>query len=140
MFSQEGTFMSEGNTRVILKDHNEESCAPVREVLSCVGDKWSVLIISILENGPLRFNELRRCINSISQRMLARTLRLLERNGLMLRSVEQTVPPSVYYELTPLGKTLLETVQALVIWARVNHPKISVAQKKYDKKYAKLSY
>jgi DNA-binding HxlR family transcriptional regulator len=126
--------MSEGYTNVTSKDHSEESCASVREVLSCVGDKWSVLIISILSNGPLRFNELRRSINSISQRMLARTLRDLERNGLMSRRVEHTVPPSVYYALTPLGHTILEPVLALVTWARANHPKMRLAQKNYDNK------
>ncbi|MEH2321702.1 winged helix-turn-helix transcriptional regulator [Nostoc sp.] len=120
-------------------NYTEQSCAPVREVLSLVGDKWSVLIVVILSDGPLRFSELRRRIDGISQRMLTRTLRELERNGIMTRTVEPTVPPSVYYELTTLGRTLLEPVKALASWAHTNYPQIILAQQKFNENIALLS-
>jgi DNA-binding HxlR family transcriptional regulator len=108
-------------------------CGPVREVLSRVGDKWSMLIVAILNDGPLRFNELRRRIEGISQRMLTLTLRELERDGLLTRTVEPTVPPSVHYELTALGRTLLDPVKALAAWAQNYHPQIVQAQQKFDR-------
>lgn len=130
--------MSEGYTEVTPQSHSTESCAPIREVLNCIGDKWSTLIISLLEAQPLRFNELRRQVPSISQRMQARTLRDLERNGLVFRKVESTLPLSVYYGLTPLGKTLLKPVKILISWARQNHPKMDRAQKNYDLQQASI--
>ncbi len=108
-------------------------CATIRETLSRVGDKWSVLIVSILSDAPLRFNELRRRVEGISQRMLTRTLRELERDGLVTRTVTPTTPPSVEYALTHLGHTLLEPVNALVVWTQVNYPEISKAQQRFDK-------
>lgn len=114
--------------------YTQDCCVPVREVLSRVGDKWSVLVVVILSHAPLRFNELRRRIEGISQRMLTRTLRELERDGLITRTVEPSVPPSVEYALTSLGKTLLEPVKALASWAQSNHPKIRQAQQSFDAK------
>jgi DNA-binding HxlR family transcriptional regulator len=92
-------------------------CMMIREVLSLVGDKWSVQVVAMLGEGPLRFSELRRSIEGISQRMLTLTLRGLERDGLVTRIVTPTVPPRVDYELTRLGRTLLEPVSGLVQWA-----------------------
>ncbi|MEH2059422.1 MAG: helix-turn-helix domain-containing protein [Nostoc sp.] len=135
--------MSEGYNNVPPSkniNHTEQYCLPVREVLSLVGDKWSVLIVVILSDGPLRFSELRRLIDGISQRMLTRTLRELERNGLMTRTVSPTLPPSVYYELTTLGRTLLEPVKALASWAQTNYPEISLAQQKFAQNNALLSF
>jgi DNA-binding HxlR family transcriptional regulator len=109
-----------------------QCCGPVREVLSRVGDKWSMLIVMILQGGSLRFNELRRKIEGISQRMLTLTLRSLERDGLVKRTVEPTVPPSVHYELTPLGHTLIAPVQNLADWARSNFQQIETTQKRFD--------
>jgi DNA-binding HxlR family transcriptional regulator len=140
---QEGTVMSLDNKPVttidnvackceIEKTYSTETCAPIRETLSRVGDKWSVLIVSLLSGGPLRFSELKRKIAAISQRMLTRTLRELERDGLLTRTVEPTVPPRVTYELTELGQTLLEPVKALANWARLNYDEIKKSQKKYD--------
>jgi DNA-binding HxlR family transcriptional regulator len=103
-------------------------------VLSLVGDKWSVLIVVILQGGTRRFNELRHSIEGISQRMLTRTLRQLERDGLITRTVEPTVPPSVYYALTPLGQTLLVPVTALATWAQVHYPEICAAREVFDVK------
>ncbi len=124
--------MSTGNKHVPNPENLAQCCSGVRDVLSLVGDKWSVLIVVILNNGPLRFNELRNAIDGISQRMLTRTLRGLERNGLLTRTVVSTTPPSVYYELTALGKTLLVPVTALTIWAQNSHAEVMTAQQKFD--------
>ncbi len=114
--------------------HTASSCQAPREVLSLVGDKWSVLIVMILKDGTRRFNELRHSIEGISQRMLTRTLRQLEREGLITRTVEPTVPPSVYYALTPLGLTLLAPIAALAVWAKAHYPAICKARDIFDAK------
>ncbi len=102
------------------------------EVLERVGDKWTVLVVSTLGDGPKRFNELRRAIASISQRMLTLTLRGLERDGLVTRTVFPTIPPRVDYELTELGHSLLAPVSALGLWARQNQPTIQDARRRFD--------
>ncbi len=102
------------------------------EVLSRVGDKWTVLVVTELGNGPKRFNEIRRSLGSISQRMLTLTLRALERDGLVTRTVFPTVPPRVEYELTRLGRSLLDPVSGLGLWARQNRPAIQAARKRFD--------
>ncbi len=112
--------------------HVPEDCRAVSDVLDRVGDKWSVLVVVTLGDGRKRFNELRRSIASISQRMLTLTLRALERDGLVTRTVFATIPPRVEYELTKLGRSLLEPVGALGHWARANHAKIVEARFKFD--------
>ncbi len=112
--------------------HTADACPAVREVLNRVGDKWSVLIVGLLGPGPKRFSELRRAVEGISQRMLTLTLRGLERDGLITRTVEPTIPPKVEYELTKLGRTLLVPVDALAQWALDHRTKIHAAQQKYD--------
>ncbi len=102
------------------------------DVLARVGDKWSVLVVTRLGNGPMRFNALRRAIGGISQRMLTLTLRGLERDGLVTRTVFPTIPPRVDYALTPLGRDLLKPVSALGEWALRNQPKIARAREKFD--------
>ena len=114
------------------RTHNADACPAVREVLNCVGDKWSVLIVGLLGDGAKRFSEIRRAIEGISQRMLTLTLRGLERDGLITRTVEPSIPPKVEYELTKLGKTLLVPVDALAQWAIDHRTKIYDAQRKYD--------
>ena len=111
-----------------------ESCVAVREVLNRVGDKWSVLVVRILGDGPRRFGELKKRIDGISQRMLTLTLRGLERDGLVTRTVFPTIPPRVDYELTSLGRTLLVPIQALAGWADRNRQKIQDARTRFDKK------
>jgi DNA-binding HxlR family transcriptional regulator len=101
-------------------------------VLSRVGDKWTVLVVSTLGGGPKRFNELRRALGSISQRMLTLTLRGLERDGLVTRTVFPTVPPRVDYELTTLGRSLLEPVSGLGAWAVAHRPDIQNARQRFD--------
>ncbi len=119
--------MSPRNTK-----HRPEDCLAAREVLNRVGDKWSVLIVSELGDGARRFSALRRSIEGISQRMLTLTLRGLERDGLVERTVLPTVPPSVEYELTPLGRTLLDPVSALSTWAAANRVAIQAARDRFD--------
>jgi DNA-binding HxlR family transcriptional regulator len=111
----------------------EQDCAAVRRILDRVGDKWSLYVVGTLEGGPLRFNEIRRNIEGISQRMLTLTLRSLERDGLVTRTVYPTKPPSVEYELTGLARTLLEPVMGLVAWVQKSQATIEQAQVKYDK-------
>jgi DNA-binding HxlR family transcriptional regulator len=107
-------------------------CLAVREVLNRVGDKWSVMIVGLLGDGPLRFSQLRRSIEGISQRMLTLTLRGLERDGLVTRTVYPTIPPRVDYELTKLGHTLLEPIQALAEWAEQNRTRIQASRDRFD--------
>jgi len=123
---QEGTRMIPG------KLHVPDECRAVGEVLARVGDKWTVLVVSTLGDGPMRFNELRRALGSISQRMLTLTVRALERDGLVTRTVFPTVPPRVDYELTKLGRSLLEPVSALALWARRNRAGIQEARHRFD--------
>src|SRR5216110_2634867 len=109
---QEGTALIPSTLEV------PEDCRAVSEVLARVGDKWTVLVVSLLGEGPKRFNELRRALGSISQRMLTLTLRGLERDGLVTRTAFPSIPPRVEYELTGLGHSLLEPVSGLGLWAR----------------------
>src|ERR1700761_8269873 len=109
-------------------------CRAVSDVLARIGDKWSVLVVTRLGERPMRFNELRRSIGGISQRMLTLTLRGLERDGLATRTVLPTVPPRVDYALTPLGRDLLQPVSALGAWAIRNQAKIEQAREKFDGK------
>ena len=104
----------------------------VREILDLVADKWSLYVIATLKDGPVRFNELRRQIDGISQRMLTITLRGLEREGLVKRTLFPTIPPRVDYELTDMGRTLFVPVMALVNWANTNQGNIRRARVRYD--------
>src|ERR1044071_4110249 len=112
--------------------HLWENCRAVSDVLGRVGDKWSVLIITMLGDGPRRFNELKRMVNGVSQRMLTLSLRGLERDGLITRTVTPSTPPRVDYELTELGRSLLGTVSALSAWALNNRGAIEKAREAYD--------
>ncbi|GAB1580989.1 winged helix-turn-helix transcriptional regulator [Phyllobacterium phragmitis] len=115
-------------------DHFEVTpqCTAVNEILSRVGDKWTVLVVSYLGNGAMRFNELRRTISGISQKMLTATLRGLERDGFVTRTVFPTIPPRVEYELTDLGRELLVPVRALGAWAVENHERVIAARNRFD--------
>jgi DNA-binding HxlR family transcriptional regulator len=112
--------------------HVTEDCRAISGVLARVGDKWSILVVSRLGKQTMRFNELRRDIGGISQRMLTLTLRNLERDGLVTRTVFATVPPRVDYALTPLGRSLLKPVSALSDWALANKTRLAEARRKFD--------
>jgi len=116
----------------LLPAPDTEGCKATREILNRIGDKWSLYIIASLANGKQRFNQLRRSIDGISQRMLTLTLRGLERDGLISRTVYPTIPPRVDYELTDLGRSLSEPVMALVNWANNNRSAIAEAHQHYD--------
>lgn len=113
---------------------SSEACQAVNSILSRVGDKWTVLVVELLGQGPLRFNELRRLIGGISQKMLTTTLRGLERDGFVTRTVFPTIPPRVDYELTNLGRDLLVPVHALGEWARMNTGRVAKARISFDMK------
>ena len=119
--------------------HLTGECRGISEVLARVGDKWTVLVVTYLGDGPMRFNELRRTIDGISQRMLTLTLRGLERDGFVTRTIFPTIPPRVDYELTPLGRDLLAPVTALSDWARNNQERIRKAREKFDLRAEKSS-
>ncbi|MFJ4540960.1 winged helix-turn-helix transcriptional regulator [Streptomyces tibetensis] len=112
-----------------------EDCQ-VRQILDRIADKWSLLVIALLENRRLRFTELRREIDGVSQRMLTVTLRSLERDGLVKRTVHPVVPPRVEYELTSLGRTLHATIQSLVTWTEKHQEEIAAARTAYDTRAA----
>ena len=119
----------------VLQWDTREDCE-VRQILDRVADKWSLLVIALLDRRSLRFTELRREVDGISQRMLTRTLRHLERDGLVSRTVHPTVPPRVDYELTPLGATLHETIRSLVAWTESHQSEIAAARTAYDVRIA----
>jgi DNA-binding HxlR family transcriptional regulator len=112
--------------------HETDECDAISATLARIGDKWTLLVVELLASGPMRFNEMRRTIGSISQRMLTLTLRGLERDGLVTRTVYPMIPPRVDYELTKLGRTLREPVIALAEWARKNLPAMAAARSAYD--------
>lgn len=114
----------------------QAGCRTVSEILSRIGDKWSILIVMILAGGPRRFNELKRLVDGISQRMLTLTLRSLERDGLVTRTVTPTIPPRVDYALTPLGHSLRVPVSALGAWAMANMDVIKDARDQFDRQLA----
>ena len=114
--------------------HVTGNCRRVAPILSLIGDKWSVLVIMHLGHGPMRFNEIRRAIDGISQRMLTFTLRGLERSGIVSRKVTPTTPPRVDYALTELGRSLLVPIDGLGQWATANADHIDAAQLAYDKR------
>lgn len=128
--AQERTSNAPGHSHV--SDPNSNDCRAVSAILSRIGDKWSVLIIARLGEGPRRFNEIKRIVGGISQRMLTLTLRNLERDGLISRTVTPTVPPRVDYALTELGRDLLGPVNALSDWAIRHRPCIMASRAQFD--------
>jgi DNA-binding HxlR family transcriptional regulator len=127
--------MSESGTTT---HDSDEQAAFVRDVLDRIGDKWSVLVICRLGQHPFRFNELRRAAGGITQRMLSSTLRGLERDGVVSRTVHPTVPPRVDYALTDVGRSLLAIVQDLARWTDEHIEEIRCAREEYDRRLAEL--
>lgn len=115
-----------------MKDPANPVCRTISTLLARIGDKWTVLVVQTLGDGSRRFNELRREIPSVSQRMLTLTLRNLERDGLVNRTVTPTIPPRVDYELTELGKSLQKPICALATWALHNVDQIHAARERFD--------
>ena len=115
-----------------MKDPTNPVCRTISSLLARIGDKWTVLVVTTLAGGSKRFNELRREIPSVSQRMLTLTLRNLERDGLVSRTVTPTIPPRVDYELTDLGKSLVKPLHGLEVWALDHVDAIHSAQARFD--------
>src|ERR1700736_2729973 len=122
---------------VHLLSHASEDCRNLSSILARVGDKWTVLIVVLLGDGPKRFNEIKRMVGGISQRMLTFTLRGLERDGLVTRTAFPTTPQRGDYELTKLGSTLWEAVEPLGSWARAHVSEILRSRKRFDEDVAK---
>jgi DNA-binding HxlR family transcriptional regulator len=118
-----------------MKDPTNPVCRTISTLLSRIGDKWTVLVVQTLGQGPRRFNELRREIPAVSQRMLTLTLRNLERDGLVNRTVTPTIPPRVDYELTGLGQSLQKPICGLATWATDNVAAIHQAQARFDSEH-----
>ncbi|WP_428244041.1 winged helix-turn-helix transcriptional regulator [Gynuella sp.] len=113
------------------KNPELQKACPVRDVLDRLGDRWTVLVMSELESGTLRFSEIRKRVMDISPRMLAQTLRNLEQDGLVKRDVYPTVPPKVEYTFTSLGESFYERVKAMINWAADNHDAVRAARERY---------
>ena len=130
---QDGTFLSPGHP-LETRLRGDVFCAacPTRQLLDRIADKWSPLILIVLGDGPMRFNALRHRIDGVSQKMLSQTLKTLERDGLVSRSVAPTVPVSVTYAMTPLGRSLLAALQSMIDWAETHMDEVEAAQAAYD--------
>ena len=118
----------------LLWTKQESDNCPMRELLDRIGDTWTLLIVLNLGAGKQRFSELKRRVSGISQRMLTQTLRHLERDGMLTRAVFPTNPPSVEYELTDLGFSMLDAIRALIEWTAANQTEIAAARQAYDQK------
>ena len=123
--AQEGTFMSEANTFVPDSSLSATDCKGLADVLASVGDKWTIMVVGALSKGSLRYNEIQRRISGISQRMLTLTLKRLETDGIVTRTLFPSVPPRVDYELTELGQTLRGALVPLHLWAARNKESIA---------------
>jgi len=124
--------LSPSHTLDVPADRNTPGCRMVADILSRIGDKWTVLVVAALSKGPVRFNELRRTIDGVSQRMLTLTLRGLERDGLVTRTIFPTIPPRVDYELTDLGRTLIDPLAQIGAWANAHAGCIDAARAAFD--------
>ena len=117
-----------------MKPNVYDPNCPTRAVLDRIGDKWTVLVVGVLEHGPLRYNEIERRVVGISQRMLTLTLKALERDGIVERTVYPTIPPRVDYELPELGRNLMVPLHALAEWAAKYRPAMLEARRRYAQK------
>ena len=131
---QEGTYKCYGYLVETCEEKAnvyDKNC-PCRHILNRIADKWTALIIGCLQDGPQRFSELRRNVEGITQKMLTQTLRSLERDGIVTRTIYPTVPVTVEYEITELGKTLIEPLEVLRHWSEQHKPEVLAAQKTFD--------
>ena len=130
---EDGTSATPRHTEGTALTVAERDACRLRDLLDRIGDKWSLLVVELLGDGTKRFTELKRDIEGISQRMLTLTLRHLERDGLVTRTVHAVVPPRVDYDLTPLGVSLLEAIAPLVAWTRTHRAEVIAARATYDR-------
>ena len=118
--------------RKTMTGNSYDPDCPTRQVLDRIGDKWTVLVLILLSDGPVRFNELRRRVAGVSQKVLSHTLKSMERDGLVHRRAIATVPVTVEYSITPLGETLAKTVDQLRLWAEQHLGQVLGSQRRYD--------
>jgi len=130
--TQDGTFSIPGMPKVTGSPLANVASCPIRNVLDHVGSKWSLLVLFALRGGCLRFMELKRAIGDITQRVLTQTLRSLERDGYVIRTVHPTSPPTVEYRLTQMGESLLKPMSGLVAWANQHFDQVVDSRKRYD--------
>lgn len=133
---QEGTEISPGHPAETWRGDVYAANCPTRLLLDRIADKWTVLLLTTLADGPMRFNALKRRVEGVSQKMLSQTLRQMERDGLAVRTVEATVPVSVTYAVSPLGLTLVQAIQPMIDWAETCMPEVEQAQQAYDRRAA----
>src|ERR1700738_4303569 len=126
--------MVDTNTAVRAPEASRAACKAEVETLARIGDKWTVLVVGALSKGPIRYNEIRRRVEGISQRMLTLTLKGLEQDGLVTRTMYPTIPPRVEYELTELGRKLIVPLKALAKWARENRPAMLAAREAFQRR------
>ena len=128
--------MVDTNTSVRAPEasHSHAACKAEVETLARIGDKWTVMVVGALSKGPIRYNEIRRRVEGISQRMLTLTLKGLEQDGLVTRTMYPTIPPRVDYELTELGRKLIVPLKALAKWARENRPAMLAAREAFQRR------
>ncbi len=133
---QEGTEISSGHPQVTAGNFERGDVyaaeCPTRQLLDRIADKWTTLLLTTLDEQPMRFNALKRRIGGVSQKMLSQTLRQMERDGLASRHVEATVPVSVTYEITPLGRTLVTALRPMIDWAETRMDAVEAARRLYD--------
>jgi DNA-binding HxlR family transcriptional regulator len=130
-FAQGGTFLDDTNIPVRAAQHGHTACRASLDTLARIGDKWTVMVVGALSRGPIRYNQIRRVVEGISQRMLTLTLKGLEQDGLVSRTVYPTKPPRVEYELTELGRTLIVPLQAVHAWTVEHQPAMLAAREKF---------
>jgi DNA-binding HxlR family transcriptional regulator len=128
--------MRPGHTQMTALMHHplHEDCRKVSQILARIGEKWSMLVVMLLRDGPRRFNDIKRNTGGISQQMLTRTLRGLERDGMVTRTIFPTSPPQVEYNLTELGRSMSEPVLAFGLWVQEHLPEIDVARHRFDQR------
>jgi len=131
--AQGGTILSDTNTNVSIESHTYEECRALADILVRIGDKWTVMVVGVLAHGPMRYRQIFKVIDGVSQRMLTLTLKGLERDGLVTRTVFPTVPPRVDYALTERGQTLIVPLRALWTWAQENRTAIEDTRRAFDK-------
>lgn len=132
---QDGTFQTPGHPQETwLRGDVFAANCPTRQLLDRIADKWSSLVLIVLGEGPIRFNALKHRVDGVSQKMLSQTLKSLERDGLVSRSVVATVPVSVTYAVTPLGRTLMAAMQSMIDWAETRMAEVAAAQAAYDQR------
>ncbi|CAN5282585.1 helix-turn-helix domain-containing protein [soil metagenome] len=142
---QEGTATSSGHRQETRSDPADtlrgdvyaQNC-PTRVLLDRIADKWTVLLLGTLNGGPMRFNALKRRVEGVSQKMLSQTLRQMERDGMVTRTAEATVPVSVTYAVTPLGSTLVAALQPMIDWAETQMPVVERAQAAFDHRQSRI--